>query len=138
MKGHQDDDDEDYNDLSMEAQLNVDADELEELHFLSGTPSRPQTQLLLSCPAILTLRGITITNDYRRHLMQAYTKPAYIGYLQDKFNWSNWSNPTTTTMKFNTIERTGSSFVLCLFRYWVARETEHDVYCHNRTFVTPR
>ena len=88
VKGHQDDNCS-YRDLPLESQLNVDADHLATQYYSTGAPSTPQVSLLKSCPAVLSLRNISITNDYHKQLLRAYTEPEYIGYLQDKFHWSD-------------------------------------------------
>ena len=99
VKGHQDDD-ATYDDLSLEAQLNVDADELAEQHYSTGPQSTPQVQLLPSSSVTLFIRGISITNDYQTQLIRSYTEPTYIGHLQDKFGWSS---PTTTTIAWKSL-----------------------------------
>ena len=38
---------------------------------------------------MLSIRGISITSKYNKQLIKAYVKPQYIGYLQEKYNWSN-------------------------------------------------
>ena len=88
VKGHQDDKCE-YKDLSLESQLNVDADALAAAAYSKSPQSTYRTMLLPSCPASLSIRDISITNDYNTQLVRAFTEPAYIGYLQDRFHWSN-------------------------------------------------
>ena len=88
VKGHQDDH-EDYDNLPLIAQLNIDADLLTQRFYKEGTPSTFQAPLLPACPAILVIRGVTITNDYPKYLQRAYTEPRYISYLQDKYQWTD-------------------------------------------------
>ena len=99
VKGHQDDD-AIYDDLSLEAQLNVDADELAEKYYSSGPQSTPQVHLLPSSSVTLFIRNISITNDYQNQLIRSYTEPAYIGHLQDKFGWST---STTTAIAWKSL-----------------------------------
>ena len=42
-----------------------------------------------SCPAMLLIRGISTTNNYRKQLIRASVEPTYIQYLQCKFCWSD-------------------------------------------------
>ena len=88
VKGHQDANC-DYKDLSLASQLNVDADKLAGEAYSKSSLSTQQTLLLPSCPAILSIRNISITNDYNTQLIRAFTEPEYIGYLQERFHWSN-------------------------------------------------
>ena len=78
----------------------MDADELAEDYYSDGAQSTAQIQLLPSCPAALSIRDILITNDYQNQLIRAYTEPAYIGHLQDKFRWSS---PTTTIIAWKSL-----------------------------------
>ena len=86
IKGHQDDYTE-YNWLSFEAQLNVQADRLAE-EFYGKTNFQPTVPILPACPAVLEINTIIITNDFRNQLQQAGTEPAYSEYLKQKFDWS--------------------------------------------------
>jgi hypothetical protein len=87
-KGHQDDDKQ-YEELPLEAQLNIDADELAGIFQQRSGKSRPIVHILPSCPAMLLIRGISITSNYRKQLIRASVEPAYIQYLQYKFAWSD-------------------------------------------------
>jgi hypothetical protein len=88
VKGHQDDDKQ-YDDLSLEAQLNIDADELAGVFQQQSGKSRPIVNMLPSCPALLLIRGISVTSNYRKQLIRASVEPTYIQYLQYKFGWSD-------------------------------------------------
>lgn len=81
VKGNQDNDTP-YADLSLEAQLNIDADALAgEYQEVYGT-YWPLVNILPSCPAMLTIRGISVTSNYRKQLTRAYVEPEYMQYLQ--------------------------------------------------------
>jgi len=86
--GHQDDHIE-YNKHSLESQLSVDADALAEQYYSDTLQSMAEANLLPACPAMLVLRGITVSNQYKRHLVHAYNEPAYIEYIQTKYKWSD-------------------------------------------------
>ena len=86
--GHQDNDT-DFEKLPLDAQLNVEADALAEDYYSDTVQSKPVTHVLPACPAMLVLNGITVSNNYKKHLIRAYTEPMYISYLRDKFNWSD-------------------------------------------------
>jgi hypothetical protein len=88
VKGHQDNN-KTYAELPLEAQLNIDADELAGEFQDEYGKFRPIVHLLPSCPAMLAIRGISITSNYRKQLIRAYVEPQYIQYLQYKFQWSN-------------------------------------------------
>jgi hypothetical protein len=88
VKGHQDKNTA-YMDLNLEAQLNVDADKFAGDYQLDQGKFRPMVFLLPSCDAMLSIRGISITSNYRKQLIRAYVEPEYIQYLQYKFQWSN-------------------------------------------------
>jgi hypothetical protein len=88
VKGHQDDDSQ-YKDLSLEAQLNIDADELAGIFQQQSGKSRPIVHMLPNCPALLLIQGISITSNYRKQLIRASVEPTYIQHLQYKFGWSD-------------------------------------------------
>jgi hypothetical protein len=50
---------------------------------------RPLVSLLPSCDAMLSIRGISVTSNYRKQLIRAYVEPEYIQYLQYRFEWPN-------------------------------------------------
>jgi hypothetical protein len=99
VKGHQDDA-EDISKLSLTAQLNVEADSLAEEYYSTGFTPNLYAPTLPACPAMLVLRGVSITNDYSNQLVRAETEPTYIQYLQQKFNWSN---PTTELIAWKAL-----------------------------------
>jgi hypothetical protein len=37
---------------------------------------------------MMSIQEITVTSNYKNQLIQAYTEPRYIEYLQNKFGWS--------------------------------------------------
>ncbi|OEU15138.1 hypothetical protein FRACYDRAFT_239817 [Fragilariopsis cylindrus CCMP1102] len=88
VKGHQDNNMK-YDDLPLEAQLNVDADELAGEYQEEQGQFLPIIHILPSCPAMLSIEGISVTSNYRKQLIRAYVEPKYIEYLQNKFGWSN-------------------------------------------------
>jgi hypothetical protein len=87
VRGHQDKHTA-YADLSLQAQLNVDADWYAGKYQDKSGKFLPQCTLLPACTATLSIRDITVTSDYKNQLIQAYTEPRYIEYLQNKFGWS--------------------------------------------------
>jgi hypothetical protein len=84
VKGHQDNN-KTYEELPLEAQLNIDADELAGEFQEEYGKFRPLVHVLPSCPAMLAMRGISITSNYRKQLIRAYVEPQYIQHLQYKF-----------------------------------------------------
>jgi hypothetical protein len=81
VRGHQDKNAA-YNDLVLEAQLNVDADKYAGDFQLSNGKFRPIVTLLPSCNAMLSIRGISVTSSYRKQLIRAYGEQEFIQYLQ--------------------------------------------------------
>ena len=73
----------------MKAQLNIDADHLAGLFRRDHGKYLPKVQMIPSCPAVLHIRGVTITSNFRHQLQRAYVEPRYVFYLQNKFGWSN-------------------------------------------------
>jgi hypothetical protein len=88
VRGHQDKHTA-YDDLSLQAQLNVDADWYAGKYQDESGKFLPQCTLLPACPVMLSIRDITVTSDYKNQLIRAYTEPRYIEYLQNKFGWSD-------------------------------------------------
>jgi len=74
VKGHQDDN-APTNELSIMAQLNVEADRLAGDFQRDHGKFRPIITLLPSCPAMLTIRGISITSNYNKQLIKAFVEP---------------------------------------------------------------
>jgi prenyltransferase beta subunit len=81
VRGHQDKNAA-YNNLGLKAQLNVDADKYAGDFQLAKGKFRPLVPLLPSCDAMLSIRGISATSNYRKQLIRAYVEPEYIQYLQ--------------------------------------------------------
>jgi hypothetical protein len=88
VKGHQDNNTK-YKELPLEAQLNIDADALAGEYQDENGNFKPIVHMLPSCPAMLSIGGISVTSNYRKQLTRAYVEPAYIEYVQNKFGWSN-------------------------------------------------
>lgn len=85
VKGLQDDNTP-INELPIEAQLNILADTLAgDYQHLQGR-FLPLAHLLPSCPAMASIRGISVTSNLFKQLVRAYTEPRYIDHLQVKFN----------------------------------------------------
>ena len=45
--------------------------------------------MYLLSPAVLEVDGMTITSNICHKLIQAYSEPKYLRYLQDKYKWNN-------------------------------------------------
>jgi hypothetical protein len=86
-KGHQDNN-KNKEDLPLEAQLNIEADKLAGKYQEEYGKYRPIINMLPSCPAMLTIQGISVTSNYRKQLIKAYVEPEYIGYLMRQFEWN--------------------------------------------------
>jgi hypothetical protein len=80
VRGHQDKNTA-YDDLELEAQLNVGADKYAGDFQPAKGKFRPLVSLLPSCDARLLIRGISVTSNYRKQLIRAYVEPEYIQYI---------------------------------------------------------
>ena len=73
-----------YEDLSLDAQCNIDAD------LYAGEYQKNQGKRILlalqypSCSAYLIIRNETITSKYRKQLINAYVEPMFMEYIQRK------------------------------------------------------
>jgi hypothetical protein len=56
-----------YDDIELEAQLNVDADKYAGDFQRAKGKFRPLVSLLPSCDAMLPIRGISVTSNYRNN-----------------------------------------------------------------------
>jgi prenyltransferase beta subunit len=88
VQGHQDKNTP-YDDLDLEANLNVDAEKYAGGFELAKGNFQPLVSLLPSCDAMLSIRGISVTSNYRKQLIRAYIEPEYKQYLQYRFEWLN-------------------------------------------------
>jgi hypothetical protein len=87
VKGHQDDHS-GFADLSLNAQLNVEAD-AEAGEYQQTYPSqRPIIPRLPSNRAQLHIRGQVIPSKLKKRIREAFTVPPYLQYLQQRFQWS--------------------------------------------------
>ena len=76
--------------LSLEAQLNIEVDRLAEDFETQYSTYNPIVPLLLASPAVLTIRGISITNQYRHKIHIKFLEPRYIlSKLREKFEWDD-------------------------------------------------
>ena len=91
----------DIEDLSIPAKLNVYADKLATRFYKEGQASSLQVHNTTSHKAQLQIQGISITNDYNNQLLRAYTEPRYIQYLQEKFDWDI---PTVTSIHWKAFK----------------------------------
>lgn len=67
--GHQDNND-DYMKVPLDTQLNIEANALAELYYTSGgKQSTAIAHILPSSPAMLTINGITTSNNYKTQLI---------------------------------------------------------------------
>jgi exonuclease III len=88
VKGHQDDATA-YADLSLEAQLNVEADALAG-DFQTTFPSATLIAPLLSTTGVsLTIRDATVTGHYPSRIREAATTPELLGYLRRRNFWTH-------------------------------------------------
>jgi hypothetical protein len=67
----------------------VDADKYAGDFQLANRKFRSLVSLLPSCDAMLSIRGISVTSNYRKRLIRAYVELEYIQYLQYRFKWPN-------------------------------------------------
>ena len=71
--------------LSLLAQLNVEADELAGKFQANHGQYCPRVPVFPASRAMLAIRGVSITSNYKHHLQRAFTEPRYIEHLQNFF-----------------------------------------------------
>jgi hypothetical protein len=87
VKGHQDDHTE-YANLSLNAQLNVDADAEAGTYQQQYPAQRPIIPRLPSNHAQLHIAGKVIPSKLKKRIREAFTVPPYLCYLQQRFRWT--------------------------------------------------
>ena len=87
VKGHQDDHHA-YDDLSLEARLNIDADALAGSFRRHDSSVRPLVPRVSSNSAQLLIDGKTISGGYRQAIRRATSYAPLLGYIQRKQSWS--------------------------------------------------
>ena len=88
VKGHQNYEI-DFDDLPLLTQLNIKVDRVTGQFQMDHGKYLPKIALLPSAPATISIRGISITSQYKYQLQRAYTEPQYIVKLQSKFEWQD-------------------------------------------------
>ena len=159
MKGHQDNDAA-TTELPLLTQLNIEADRLEWQFQTDHGQYILKVALLPSSPALLSIRGLSITSQYKHDLQRAYTEPEYASKLQAKFGWSDPLVETITCKRLSIaikqILREGlttnccdnilpTALTLNILRYQdtnkrcyqsSAQETsEHKIWCNHSTRI---
>jgi hypothetical protein len=87
VKGHQDSHQE-YTALSLEAQLNVDADSAAGSYQCMYPAQRPLVPLLPSNSAQLQMAGKVICARLKQRIIEAATVPVYLAYVESRFQWT--------------------------------------------------
>jgi hypothetical protein len=108
IKGHQDDHHA-YADLSLEAQLNVDADEEAGRHQQTFPAQRPTIPRLPHNRAQLMLSEKVISSKLKESIREAYTVEPYMLYLQKRNKWDSTCILTIDWKAYNqAVSRFGS------------------------------
>jgi hypothetical protein len=106
VKGHQDSQTA-YASLSLEAQLNVDAD-AEAGYYQDLYPAqRPIIPRLPSNRVQLHIAGKVISSKTKKRILEAFTIPPYLQYIQKRFQWSDAS---TTSIDWNAYNQAIARF----------------------------
>ena len=92
IKSHQDDH-KPYEQLSLPAQLNVDADNLAESYMIHHCDQHRKVAMLPHSGCILHLPEGTITNKLKREIVKAKRGPPLLAFLSKKYQWT----PTTAS-----------------------------------------
>ena len=93
VAGHQDSHKK-YENLKVEAQMNVDADKLANEYQKKDKQYRPKVSPSEICPAMIHIRGATITGRFKKILQRAAMEPPFIQYLCNRYKW----DPTTVRL----------------------------------------
>ena len=88
VKGHWDQK-ERYKDLLFDTQFNVDTDWYAGEYQKKNRKRIPLALQYQSCLAYLIICNETITSNYCKQLINAYVKPIFLGYIQQKNEWEN-------------------------------------------------
>ena len=75
--------------LSLPGQLNVEADHLASSFYCEGPLSTKNINVTPSCRAKLSIQGVSVTNNFTKQILQAYTEPHYIQNIQDCLHWNS-------------------------------------------------
>jgi len=78
-----------FDKLPLFAKLNIEADASAGLYQQEHARHLPKVTLLPSCPAVLHIRGISITSNIRHQLHHVFIEPWCIAHLQEKFGWTD-------------------------------------------------
>jgi hypothetical protein len=107
-KDHQDFHQE-YEALSLEAQLNVDANIEAGLYQCMHPAQCPMIPWLPSNPVQLHIAGKVICARLKQHIREAATVPKYLAYVEKRFHWTpeitatiNWQAYTQSIVWFRT------------------------------------
>jgi len=100
VKGHQDDDDE-YENLPIESQLNIDCDAAAKLHLKEGTRLDGDAPPTAGMKATLYLGGHVVTTDLNEQILKAGNSRKMLEYAADKFGWTD--NQATATVNWRAI-----------------------------------
>jgi len=87
IKGHQDTDTP-YDELSIPAQLNVDADRLADEFLETHSSPRPKSPLVPKARCLLQVRDKTVHGHYTETIREAASLHDLFGYLRHKFKWT--------------------------------------------------
>jgi hypothetical protein len=141
VKGHQDSHTP-YHALSLEAQLNVDADAEAGFYQCTYPALRPTTPRLPSNSVQLHIDGKVICSKLKRTIREAYTVPKYLAYVASRFKWSapvaatiDWQAYKQTIGRFRTqrVQVTKLCNDLLPTARWANRyeslTTEHCIHC---------
>jgi hypothetical protein len=93
VKGHQDDH-VPYDDLPLDAQLNVDADAEAGYYQQMFPAQRPLIPRLPSNHAQLHISGQVICSHVKSRIREAFTVPNYQQYLEARFKWTSQEHAT--------------------------------------------
>jgi hypothetical protein len=100
VKGHQDDDDQ-YENLPIESQLNIDCDAAAKLHLKEGTRLDGDAPPTAGMKATLYLGGHVVTTDLNEQILKAGNSRKMLEYAADKFGWTD--NQATATVNWRAI-----------------------------------
>jgi hypothetical protein len=115
--GHQDDDKE-YTDLTLPAQLNVDANEAAGAFHWSHSPTlQTIVPLLPTTKAQLNIGSNTITGHYKHHIRQAASRQDFLDQCQVIHKWDNSTFQTINLSLFRTAVRNSCHIHKFLFKF---------------------
>ena len=95
--------------------------------------------MLLSCPAMLDIKGSSITSKVFHNLVDAYTRPLYMSCVQNKFKWEDTTVKSiawiSLSLALNRIDRPALTTHTCPICTTSEETSKHLLQCNHERRV---